>query len=103
VEVKQRTRKIIEILGYKEQKKETGRLFGILVPGGGHVYFGRLWIAFAVIFLMVSCFIYGFFWRLLPQGDMVIRAASWDARIWVIVPAMIVYLLSVVHLYRLRG
>ncbi len=102
IEVKVRTRKIIEILNYKDRKVEKGRLLGILIPGGGHIYFGWLVTGFAVLFLGICCLVLGFFRAILPQGIMAFEAAPWSGCLWMLLPAMGIYLLSVFHLYRLR-
>ncbi len=102
VEVKMRTRKIIEILSYKDRKVEKGRLLGVLIPGGGHIYFGWLITGFAVLFLVVCCLVYGFFRAILPHGVMAFEVAPWSGRLWVFLPVMGIYLLSILHLYRLR-
>ncbi|NOY53425.1 MAG: tetratricopeptide repeat protein [Deltaproteobacteria bacterium] len=102
VDVKMRTRKIIEILSYKERKVEKGRILGILIPGGGHIYFGRPVTGFVILFLVVCLLVSGFFRSILPPGVMVFEAVPWSRHLWLLLPVMVVYLLSCFHLYRLQ-
>ncbi len=102
IEVKMRTRKILEILNYKERKLEKGRVLGILIPGGGHIYFGRPITGFAVLCLVVSFLVVGFFRSILPAQVMVFEAAPWERHLWLLLPVMVVYLFSLLHLYRLQ-
>jgi len=103
VDVKHRTKKIIEIRQNLGRELETGRLLGVLIPGGGHIYFGWIFTGFAVLSAVVSCLIYGFFWKLLAQDPLTYQTVIWSGRIWLLVPAILIYGLSLIHLYRLKG
>jgi tetratricopeptide (TPR) repeat protein len=100
--VKERTRKIIEIRRNREQNGDTGRLLGLLIPGGGHIYFGWLATGFVVLFIVVCCLAYGLFGDALAGGPLEWRGGAWDQRVWALVPGCFLYFLSVVHMYRLR-
>ncbi len=100
--VKERTRKIIEIRRNREQHGDTGRLLGLLIPGGGHIYFGWLATGFIVLFIVVCSLAYGFFGDALAGGPFAWRGDRGGPRVWVLVPGGILYFLSVVHMYRLR-
>jgi len=103
VEVKQRTKKIIEIRRYMDKKIETRRILGLLIPGGGYIYSGRFLKGFFVLSFAVVFFVYAFFRDFLCQDPMTVRAFSLSARFWFAIPALFLYGLSVMHLYRPRG
>ncbi len=103
VDVKHRTKKIIEIRQNLSRKLETGRLLGVLIPGAGHIYYGWMFTGFAVLFAVVSCLVYGFFWKLLAQDPLTYQTVIWSGRIWLLVPAILFYGLSLMHLYKLKG
>ncbi len=100
--VKDRTRKIIEIRRNREQHGDTGRLLGLLIPGGGHIYFGWLATGFVVLFIIVCCLTYGLFGDALAGGPLAWRGGPWGPRVWALIPALFLYVLSVLHMYRLR-
>lgn len=103
VDVKQRTKKIIEIRKYIDQRRETGKWLGILLPGGGHIYFGMMFRGFAVLFIVVSCLMYGFFWDVLILDFVTFQSGNWIYRLWVMIPALFIYGLSINRLSRFRG
>jgi hypothetical protein len=102
VEVKQRTKKIIEIRRYMDEKMETRRILGILIPGGGYIYSGRFLKGFLLLSFIVVLLVYAFFWDFLCQDPMTVWAVSWSTRLWFMIPALLLYGLSVIHLYRPR-
>jgi tetratricopeptide (TPR) repeat protein len=101
VGVKQRTRKIIEIRKYKENHQDRKRLIGILLPGGGHIYQGRMLIGFLIIFLVTGFLTYSFFPEIFSSSAAGFRLSSSHLRYWSLIPAMLVYGLSLLHLRRL--
>lgn len=103
VDVKQRTKKIIEIRRHMERSKEVARLLGILIPGSGHIFSGRVLTGFVILFIVAASLVYALFGPILYPDPMVARASLWDGRFLVLVPAGLVYAGSVHHVYRLRG
>ncbi|MEK6776972.1 MAG: hypothetical protein AABY87_08840 [bacterium] len=102
VEVKQRIKKIIEIRRYMDKKMETRKALGIFMPGGAYIYSGRMVKGFFLLSFIVVSLVYTFFWDFLCRDPLMVWAASWSSRIWLMIPAVFLYGLSVVRLYRPR-
>ncbi len=100
--VKQRTRKIIEIRRHRDVLLETGRLLGILLPGGGYLYFGRMVSGFLMLFVFVSGTVYAFFGEILSRFPMADQAGTGSGRLPGLVVAVLFYGLSILHVYRFR-
>ncbi|MDX1763428.1 MAG: tetratricopeptide repeat protein [bacterium] len=102
VDVKQRTRKIIEIRKHRETSAGRGRLLGIILPGGGHIYRGWVGVGFLVVFSIVGLLIYGFFPELLVSPSAGFPLMPQYVHSWVLLPVVIIYVLSLFHLDRVR-
>lgn len=102
VDVKQRTRKIIEIRKHREISAGRGRLLGIVLPGGGHIYNGWVGFGFLVIFSIAGLLIYGFFSELLLSPSAEFQLVPQSVRFWVLIPMGLIYIYSLVHLKHVR-
>ena len=102
VDVKQRTRKIIEIRNHRETSASRGQFLGILLPGGGHIYKGWVGVGFLVVFSIVGLLIYGFFPELLLSASAGFQLLPQYVHLWVLFPVGCIYILSLLHLSRVR-
>lgn len=102
VDVKERTRKIIEIRKHQETFSSRGKFLGIVLPGGGHIYQGWVGVGFLVIFSIAGLLIYGFSPELLLSASAGFQLLPQYVHLWVLVPVGFIYVYSLLHLNRVR-